>query len=142
VAKQVKSAALLVRFLAHVDKGLIVGRENSSGPAVLDNMRAAVRAILDGDDPDAALRITRGSGAPRDPHTLLLAVAIHNSREKREKWVVIEHEVNNYLAKIGRPPLSSSRIRKLPKENRTDVLAWISRQKFFQFLDEHSRTVR
>lgn len=117
------------KFLSNVEHGLIAGKPDSSGPRALERMCDALRAILDGADPDIALGIERSSGRERKGFPRSLAHAIHDARMRREKWSVIELKVNAFLERNGEKPLSLSRIKTLYKEQLPDIETDLSIQR-------------
>jgi len=144
VAKPVKRAALLTEFLTLVENGAIIANDNviavsrfsvdfitRSGDyeiaspqrvdvdhcepgEVLKRMRVAVKAILDGEDPDKALGIERDRGAPRHHRSSAdLAVVVHNLRAAKTPWKKILREVNNTRKQAGERELSVPALKKL-----------------------------
>jgi hypothetical protein len=108
---------LILSFLLNVDKGLITGKDNSSGPGTLERTAVALREILDGAEPDKALEISRTGGTPPASITPALAYKIHEWRSADEKWVVIEKLASEWLAENGRDPLTASRLKKIHKKH-------------------------
>lgn len=112
---------LIDAFLVNVRKGLIIGRDGSSGPVVLEHMAAALEAIKAGADPDQALEVTRSAGNPADPINMVLAFYIHRLRQAGDTWDVVELEANGWLAEQGRDPVTQTRLKQVYKEHRNTI---------------------
>ena len=114
--KRAKSRLIDI-FLSHVKSGLISGRDDSSGPEVLQEMVTTLQDILNGEDTDKALHIERLPGKPPDVETIKRAILIHQQRKAGEKWSVVELVVNSWLKSEGREPLSLERMRAIYKQH-------------------------
>lgn len=112
---------LIDAFLINVRKGLITGREDSSGPVVIEQMVAALEAIKAGSDPDTALKITRSAGQPADPENLLLAFYIHKLRTAGDSWATVEFLANEWLGQQGRQRVTGTRLKRLYKQHQTTI---------------------
>jgi hypothetical protein len=136
VSKRASSRSI-EQFIRHVDRGLITGKELSSGPHVLKDMRDALQAILDGEDHDQALGITRKTGPEAAPYSLPLAIMVHQWRggPKPEKWIVVEDHANKLLGKHGYEPLSLSRIKQIYKDQLPRVYAYMNIALFNDAID-------
>ncbi len=133
MAKRAKSI-LIEKFLHHVDNGLISGNPNSSGPGFLNTFCKALRAIQDGADVDESLRIERSRGGDEKPWKTAIAYLIHQHRERRDSWHVIQKLANPLLESIGEKPLSESRLQNIYREKREDVDNLIALKKFRDML--------
>lgn len=124
---------LLEQFLHHVERGLIQGRDDSSGQAVLLRMAEALQAVQAGVDPDQALGIERAPGQPRDGNNVALAYLVHEYRKAGDKWATVELLANDWLRNSGRETLSLPRLKAIYKqhvraiEQREQVAAMIAR---------------
>lgn len=133
--KRPKEAILIEQFLSNVDAGLIVGRENSSGPIVLENVRKALRSVLDGMDPDEALRVVRGRGADQESYTLPLAILVDRWRREGDTWAVVEVRAKRWMQQVGFRPLSLSRIKAIHKEQAAGIERRRSIQRLLEFFE-------
>jgi hypothetical protein len=127
------SSRSIERFIRHIDRGLITGKELSTGPFVLKNMRDALQAILDGEKPDKALGLSRKTGPAPEPHSLPLAIMVNQWRTfgtpasggKPENWSVIETLANDLLRDNGYPPMTLSAIKRTYKEHLPRVYQYL-----------------
>ena len=108
-----RTSGLIDAFLFNVRTGYIVGQPQTSGPGVLENLAAALEQILAGADPNEALRVESSDGRPGDPTLDLLALKIHGSRQRGEKWAVIESKANTWLESQGRKRVSVTRLKQI-----------------------------
>ena len=104
---------LIDAFLVNLDKGLIHGKDNSSGPIMLERLAAALQAIKRGERPDVALEIERPRGQPSSKRNALLAFKIHEMRKSGDTWASVENVINAYLCEINARPLHESRLRQI-----------------------------
>jgi hypothetical protein len=114
-------SVLIEQVLANVERGLIVGREGSSGPDTLDNLCSALRAIQAGADVDDAFGIDRKTGPDTDPFRFTIAALVHHYRERGEKWATIEELLVPFLESNGRERIPESTLKNLYKEKCADV---------------------
>jgi hypothetical protein len=112
---------LIDAFLVNVRKGLVSGREGSSGPVILQRMAEALEAIRDGANPNKALQVKRSAGGPAEPDNLPLAFRIHQLRQARENWAVVEIVANEWLAERGRDAVTQTRMKQIYKQHRATV---------------------
>jgi hypothetical protein len=108
--KRVESDLITI-FLDHVKNDYICGNENTGGPVMLERIVTALERILNGDDPDEALRIIRKAGPSPDGVLAVLALKIHEWRREKMKWAVVTIEANNWLSKHERKPVTERRLR-------------------------------
>lgn len=118
--KRAKSR-LIDSFLLHVEKEYITGRENSSGPEVLQEMVAALQDILNGEDTDKALHIERQAGGPSDERNFIVAMIMHAHYRADDKLVVAEGYANEWLEKTGYKRLSGRRLRDIWGQHRAEI---------------------
>jgi len=96
------SSYRISQFLNQVKRGFIVATPRTSGEVELPRIVDALKAILQGEDPDSALQITRRTNATSDRTLDVATIAYHRRhKENPEKWVVIEHEINEILHPAG-----------------------------------------
>ena len=129
---------LIAAFLLNVQKGHITGKDNTSGPVMLERMTEALRAIVTGTDPDTALQITRAAGAPPDPINGALAFLIHQRRKAGDTWLAIQTQANDWLAENDRKRVSERWLREIYKQHR-DSLEAFDKIKRMQHLTEEAK---
>jgi hypothetical protein len=133
-------ANLIRVFLHHVDRGLIVVRDNSSGTIALQKMREALQAILNGVEPDEALGITRRAGAAEKSYSRTLAHLIHQWRkDKANTWEVVKRLADDWLRNAGQKPLSLQRLKNLYVEQLPAVEHDLSMADLYKLLDTKVR---
>lgn len=113
------TSKLIDQFMTNVRLQYVIGREHTSGPAILTLMEQAFRDILAGADPDKALRIERLPGGPAGERSLTLALIMHMHRG--EKVLVQETYANKWLEANGHKSLSAKRLRKIRQHYRAEI---------------------
>ena len=108
---------LIDMFLADVKSGLIIGKENSSGPIALQEMADALQSVLDGADTDEALQIKRVAGKPAEDKNFAVALIMHDHKEDRKPGAY----ANDWLEKSGYETLSDTRLREIYKQHREKI---------------------
>ena len=111
------SSKLIATFLSDVRKGVITGTEDSTKPSTLQVMVSALKNILDGANPEAALGITRKKGPTADGYNEVLAIKIHNLRQQDYPWSAIEEFFKKEHAQRGRIVVSESRLKQIYKDH-------------------------
>jgi hypothetical protein len=110
----VDGAKLLHRFIWHVTQGY-VSAHSTSGPPLLDRVVDAFQRILDGEDPDDALDITRSkTRRPYHPH---LPFLLYHLREVDHlSWKQVKPIVNAWLTKQCYGGLSKRALKDIYKD--------------------------
>ena len=108
---------LIDAFLSDLEKGLITAHEDSTAPSTLQAMGVALATILDGENPEAALGITRQAGAPADLYNEALAIKIHNLRTAGVPWAAIEAIFKKEFTQRGRKTVLESNLKRIYKKH-------------------------
>lgn len=127
----------LENLLWHIQKGLIVGVENSSGPASVTQLEKKLEDILSGQTSiDEALEIVElPKGRPSKPHTKTIAAAVYRGRLLNYTWEAIEVGVKPWFDVIGDNPPKRKRIEQIHKSHTQIIESWISNLKLTHSLE-------
>jgi hypothetical protein len=110
----VGGAKLLHQFIWHVTQGY-VSAHSTSGPPLLDQVVDAFQHILDGENPDHALGISR-SKTQRPPHPHLPFLLYHLREVDHLSWKQVSPIVNAWLINQRHRGLSKRALRDIYKD--------------------------
>ena len=121
---------LIKTFLFNVKEGNIISKTKneeglcveSGGQVYLDKLTEALQAILDGEEPDTALKIERSAGQPSDPRNLTLALIMRSHVKNGRKNIdAAELDAKNWLESMGHKKLSSRRLRVIREQHKSTI---------------------
>jgi len=93
------------------------------GPAALAfrSVQCALQGILDGQDPDQALWLTRKTGRPTDRYKEILAIEIRDWKLSGDAWKIIVRKANNWRAERQLPAVSIDDLKKINAKYRKEI---------------------